>query len=96
LIALLTNWANRIVRFRNRPAIAAVKSVQASDNTVRSSQLDIAARMYTMAHHLLQFPEDFRLPGVQSVMVNPPFLLRIHTTPLPHLPTERIPDRGSA
>jgi hypothetical protein len=58
--------------------------------------LDIAERMYTMAHRLLRFLEDFRLPGVQSVMVNPPFLLRIDTTPLPHLPTERIPDRGGA
>jgi hypothetical protein len=41
-------------------------------------------------------PEDFRLPGVQSVMANPPFLIRIQTTPLPHLPTELISDRGSA
>lgn len=52
--------------------------------------------MYTMAHRLLRMLKDFRLPGVQSVMANPPFLFRIQTTLGPHLPTELISDRGSA
>jgi hypothetical protein len=72
-----------------------VKSQQAFDNMARFSKLDIASRMYTMAHRLLQMLEDFRLPGVQSAMANPPFQIRIQTTPLPHL-TEFVSDRGRA
>jgi hypothetical protein len=52
--------------------------------------------MYTMAHCLLQKLKDFRLPGVQSVMANPPFPFRIQTTLGLHLPTEFISDRGCA
>jgi hypothetical protein len=83
------------MRFRAHAAIAAVKDHQAFDNFVRFLKSDTASPMYTMAHRLLQMPKDFRLPGVQSVMANPPFF-RIQTTPWPHLPTEFISDRGNA
>jgi len=52
--------------------------------------------MYTMAHCLLRMPKDSRLPGVQSVMANPPFLFRIQPTFGPYLPTELISDWGGA
>jgi hypothetical protein len=70
--------------------------MQAIDNIIRSSKLDIAAAMYTMAHCLLRMPKDSRLPGVQSVMANPPFLFRIQPTFGPYLPTELISDWGGA
>jgi hypothetical protein len=84
------------MQFRAHAAIAAAKNHQAFDNVVIFLESDIASPMYTMAHHLLQMPKDFRLPGVQSVMANPPFLFRIQTTPWPHLPTEFTSDRGEA
>jgi hypothetical protein len=40
--------------------------------------------------------QDFRLAGVQSVMANPTSLFRFQMTPLAHLASELISDRGNA
>ena len=92
---LLTKWAIRLMRFRAMAAFAAVKIIQAFDSVVRFLKIHTASPMYTMAHHLLRMPKDFRLPGVHSVMANPS-LLTIKMMRWPHLPTEFVSERGCA